>query len=84
MSDFKTKVYEIVRNIPKGSTLSYKEVAVLAGNPLASRAVARLMSMNYDVSIPCHRVIKSDGTVGGYNRGGEEIKRSILTNEKAL
>lgn len=84
MDDFKTKVYEIVKGIPAGSTLSYKKVAVLAGNPNAARAVARLMSINYDTRIPCHRVIKSDGTLGGYNRGGEHTKRSILIKEKPL
>ncbi len=57
----------VVRNIPRGKTLSYKEVASRAGNPRASRAVARIMSQNIDPSVPCHRVIHADGSIGGYN-----------------
>jgi methylated-DNA-[protein]-cysteine S-methyltransferase len=79
--DFSSLVKEIVRNIPKGSTLSYKEVAKRAGNPRAARAVARIMASNYNPNIPCHRVIRSDGTLGGYNRGGEKQKRVILKSE---
>ena len=78
---FSNKVKEIVKKIPKGKTLSYKEVAVLAGNPKSARAVARIMSANYDPEIPCHRVIRSDGSLGGYNRGGEQAKRDILEAE---
>ncbi len=79
--DFTTSVKDIVRNIPKGSTMSYKEVAIKAGNPKAARAVARIMANNYDLQIPCHRVIRSDGKLGGYNRGGESAKRAILKSE---
>ena len=79
--DFTTLVKNVVQNIPPGSTMSYKEVAIKAGNPKAARAVARIMANNYDLQIPCHRVIKSDGTLGGYNRGGESVKRAILTSE---
>ena len=79
--NFKELVYKVVRNIPKGKTMSYKAVAQAAGNPNAARAVARIMATNYDHSIPCHRVIRSDGTLGGYNRGGEAAKRDILESE---
>src|SRR3989344_976719 len=71
----------VVKAIPAGQTLSYKEVATKAGNPGAARAVARIMSANYNPDIPCHRVIKSDGTLGGYNRGGSAAKHAILERE---
>lgn len=80
-SDFKNRVNEVVRRIPIGQTKSYAEVAKLAGFPNAYRAVANVMANNHDKTVPCHRVIRSDGKVGGYNRGGEEIKRKILKEE---
>ena len=80
---FTEKVRKVVRSIPRGETMSYKEVAASAGNPLASRAVARIMSQNYNLEIPCHRVIRTDGGLGGYNRGGIEKKREILLSERA-
>ncbi len=61
--------------------MTYKEVAKAAGNVKAARAVANLMAKNYDPLIPCHRVIRSDGSLGGYNRGGIDKKRDILQNE---
>jgi len=64
---FSERVKAVVRCIPRGKTLSYKEVAELAGAPRAHRAVARVMSQNTDASVPCHRVIRSDGKLGGYN-----------------
>ncbi len=78
---FKEKVRDIVRKIPKGKVMTYKEVAIKAGNPNAARAVANIMAANYDLDVPCHRVIRSDGGLGGYNRGGVEMKREILTAE---
>ncbi len=78
---FTESVWEVVRKIPKGSVLTYKEVAIQAGNPKAARAVANIMAKNYDTDIPCHRVIRSDGGLGGYNRGGEKKKRAILQAE---
>ncbi len=80
-NSFKTRVEDVVRAIPKGQTKSYKEVAILSGFPKAARAVARVMSNNYDPTVPCHRVIRSDGKLGGYNRGGENAKRLILESE---
>lgn len=82
-SSFSDNVRSVVKSIPVGQTMSYKEVATLAGNPKAARAVANIMAGNFDLEIPCHRVIRSDGTLGGYNRGGETAKRAILNNEKA-
>lgn len=81
MTQFQDKIRDVVRKIPKGSVLTYKEVAYAAGKPGAARAVANTMANNYDETVPCHRVIRSDGTLGGYNRGGIEMKRSILISE---
>jgi O-6-methylguanine DNA methyltransferase len=81
MLTFTQKVQNVVKKIPAGSVMTYKQVAEKAGNPKAARAVANIMAANYDVGIPCHRVIRSDGRLGGYNRGGTEAKRGILQNE---
>jgi methylated-DNA-[protein]-cysteine S-methyltransferase len=80
MKTFKQKVYEVVKKIPKGKVLTYKEVAERAGNLNASRAVGNILSQNYDPKIPCHRVIRSDGKLGGYNRGVKN-KEAILRKE---
>jgi O-6-methylguanine DNA methyltransferase len=84
MITFTDKVKEVVRKIPKGSVMTYKQVAKKSGSPSASRAVGTIMKNNYDPKIPCHRVIKSDGTVGEYNRGGSKKKTQILIKEKAF
>ncbi len=84
MKTFADKVRDIVRNIPEGKTMTYKEVAAKAGNAKAARAVGAIMRTNYDDSIPCHRVIKSDGSFGSYNRGGTLRKQEILKREGAL
>ncbi|MAZ41157.1 6-O-methylguanine DNA methyltransferase [bacterium] len=80
---FKEKVFNIVKGIPEGETLTYKEVAKRAGSPNAYRAVGSILGTNYDSNIPCHRVLRSDGGVGGYNRGIEN-KKKILKKEGAL
>lgn len=84
MKSFTEKVRDIVRNIPKGKTMTYKEVATKAGNPNAARGVGAIMRSNYNRDIPCHRVVKSDGSLGNYNRGGTLRKREILKGEGAL
>lgn len=81
MNLFTKKVYEIVEKIPYGKTMTYKEVAILAKNPKAYRAVGNILNKNYNKSIPCHRVIRSDGNIGGYNRG-TKMKKIILEKEK--
>jgi methylated-DNA-[protein]-cysteine S-methyltransferase len=81
---FSDKVKSIVSKIPKGKMLTYKQVAKLAGSPNASRAVGGIMKANYDKNIPCHRVIRSDGTVGDYNRGGYGAKLRKLKAEGAI
>lgn len=84
MNEFTEAVKDVVRSIPRGSTMTYQEVAKKAGNEHAARAVANVMAKNYDLTVPCHRVIRSDGSLGGYNRGGEAKKRAILQSEGAL
>lgn len=77
---FKEMVLRAVSRIPRGKVLTYKEVAKAAGNPRAYRAVGNILNANHDKNIPCHRVIRSNGVAGGYNRGaGEKIK--ILRRE---
>ena len=80
-SSFREKVLHVVAEIPRGEVLSYGEVAGIAGSPGAARAVGNIMKQNYDSAIPCHRVIRADGTLGGYNRGGAS-KRRLLESEK--
>jgi O-6-methylguanine DNA methyltransferase len=81
MPAFSQKVLNIVTKIPKGKTLTYLEVARAAGSPRAFRAVGNILNKNYDPNIPCHRVIRSDGSTGGYNRGAEK-KKTLLVSEK--
>ncbi|MCX6702459.1 MAG: MGMT family protein [Candidatus Wolfebacteria bacterium] len=83
MSSFKEKVLKIVSQIPKGKILTYKQVAIKAGKPMAYRAVGNIMARNHNPGIPCHRVIRSDGRVGGYNRGSQE-KKLLLIKEGAI
>lgn len=80
-SSFKERVYYVVAHIPRGKTMTYKQVAIRAGAPGAARAVGTLMAKNYDPNIPCHRVIRSDGKIGDYNRGGPSRKAELLLME---
>ncbi len=84
MTPFTEKVRDVVRRIPKGKSMTYKEVATKAGNPRAARAVGAIMRSNFNRDIPCHRVVRSDGSLGSYNRGGMERKRELLKSEGAL
>lgn len=81
MNDFTHNVLHVVARIPEGQVLAYKEVAKRAGNPKAYRAVGNIMAKNFGRAIPCHRVIRSDGTAGDYNRGGTTRKRALLKKE---
>lgn len=83
MTEFRTRVLAIVAKIPRGETLTYKQVAIAAGNPGAARAVGAIMKTNFNPDIPCHRVIRSDGTAGGYNRGADK-KIERLRSEGAI
>ncbi len=82
-ASFSQKVLEVVRNIQKGEVMTYKQVAEKAGNPKASRAVGNILNKNYNPDIPCHRVVRSDGKTGGYNRGAAR-KIEILRKEGYL
>jgi len=83
MSEFQNRVYQVVKKIPAGRTMSYKEVALAAGFPNAWRAVGNTLRKNKNPKIPCHRVIMSNGRVGGYNQGAEK-KIALLKQEGAL
>jgi O-6-methylguanine DNA methyltransferase len=83
MKSFKDKVLQVVSKIPLGSTLSYKEVAKMAGSALAYRAVGNILNKNYNSNIPCHRVVKSNGDCGGYNRGAKK-KAILLERESSI
>ena len=81
---FADRVRAIVAGIPRGKTMTYGEVAARAGYPGAARAVGTVMSRNFNPKIPCHRVVRADGRIGNYNRGGERAKRAILKKEGVL
>ncbi len=83
MLSFKEKVLKVVSKIPRGQTLTYKEVARRAGSSKAYRAVGSILAKNFDAKIPCHRVIKSDGSLGNYNRGIQN-KIKLLRKEGVL
>lgn len=81
---FEQKVKSIVAKIPKGSMMTYKSVAKKAGSPNGARAVGTIMKNNYNPKVPCHRVIRSDGKIGDYNRGGQAAKIKKLRAEGAI
>ena len=81
MKSFTERVIEIVKDIKRGGVLSYGEVAKLAGSMGASRAVGSIMSHNDDISVPCHRVVRRDGSIGMYNGLRGEDKKKILKEE---
>lgn len=80
---FYEKVYEVVQKIPRGKVLTYKQVASLAGSPKAYRAVGSAMRKNPNMkTIPCHRVVGSDGKMHGYSAGqGISTKIKLLQKE---
>ena len=80
---FQHRVWQALRDIPAGSTASYAEVADAIGMPKSARAVARACASNrIAVAIPCHRVVRSDGSLSGY-RGGVDRKRALLAKERS-
>lgn len=83
MPNFKEKIYKVVRRIPNGKTMTYKEVAEAAGFPQAWRAAGNALNENRNSKVPCHRVIKSDGSIGGYASGTKK-KISLLKKEGAI
>jgi methylated-DNA-[protein]-cysteine S-methyltransferase len=80
---FARRVYEVVRTIPAGETLSYGEVAVAVGSPGAARAVGQALGRNpFPIVVPCHRVLAAGGRIGGFTaRGGTSIKAEMLAAE---
>ena len=82
-TEFQLKVWAHLKKIPRGSVKTYSQVAKDIGKPLAVRAVANAIGKNpYAPKIPCHRVIRSDGTIGGYSgKGGLKTKRFLLKKE---
>ena len=83
---FEIKVWNSISKIPRGEVRTYKELAIQINRPKSARAVANACGKNpYPVKIPCHRVIRSDGKLGGYSgKGGTKTKRKLLKNEGYL
>ena len=83
-SKFQLKVWNYLKIIPKGTVKTYKQVAIAIKSPKSARAVANACGKNpYALKIPCHRVIRSDGGLGGYSgRGGIKTKLHLLRSEK--
>ena len=80
-TEFQLKVWRALLTIPRGQTISYKELAKKIGNPKAFRAVANACGANPLLKIiPCHRVIASDGSIGGFS-AGLKLKRALLKSE---
>ena len=81
---FQLKVWNYLKTIPKGTVKTYKQVAIAIKSPKSARAVANACGKNpYAPKIPCHRVIRSDGCLGGYSgRGGIKAKLRLLRSEK--
>ncbi|MGJ9426689.1 methylated-DNA--[protein]-cysteine S-methyltransferase [Nesterenkonia halotolerans] len=81
-SEYRQDVWDAMREVPAGETVSYAELAQMAGRPLAHRAAASACANNLVAfAVPCHRVIRSDGGIGGYGFGGTETKRALLARE---
>ena len=82
-TNFQKKVWNEIKAIPKGTTKSYKQIAIAIGHPKAARAVANACGKNPNPFITtCHRVIASDGSIGGYTaEGGVNVKRALLAEE---
>ena len=80
---FQKRVWDELKKIPKGEVRTYKEIALAIGKPNSSRAVANACGKNpRPIEIPCHRVIRSDGHLGGYSgKGGVSTKRKLLKKE---
>ncbi len=83
---FQRKVYQVLLKIPKGQVRTYAQVARMIGQPRAARAVGQALKRNrWAPEIPCHRVVASDGTLGGYSApGGLAAKRRLLRREGAI
>jgi len=79
MSEFQARVLELVSKIPKGKVTTYKEVARALGSPRSCRAVGNALARNpHPLEIPCHRVVRSDGKIGGYKLGSKRKARLLV------
>ena len=83
MISFQNRVFEVVKKIPKGKVSTYQKVAKLAEKPRAWRAVGNILNKNRDKKIPCHRVIRSNGKIGGY-KDGTKKKIALLKKEDII
>jgi len=82
MSEFQARVLELVSKIPKGKVTTYKELARALGSPRACRAVGNVLARNpRPIEIPCYRVVKSDGKIGGCRKLGSKRKAELLVEE---
>ena len=85
LTKFQEDVLVAAMSIKKGKTVTYKEIAAKIGHKRAYRAVGTALKKNpLPIRIPCHRVIKSDGTVGNYNNGGKKEKLELLKAEGVI
>lgn len=82
-SNFTEKVYAAVKKIKKGNIATYKEIAKSIGNPNAYRAVGNALNKNTSSAVPCHRIIKEDMSIGGFNKGNAN-KIRLLKSEGAI
>jgi O-6-methylguanine DNA methyltransferase len=80
MTVFESKIYKVVQHIPKGKVSTYRAVACAAGRPAAARAVGNALNKNPFPDVPCHRVVRSDRSVGGYAHGSTK-KHQRLSHE---
>ena len=84
ITPFQKSVYAVVARIPKGRTMTYAQVAAAIGNPRAVRAVGNALNKNpFAPQVPCHRVIRSDGSIGGFASGSKK-KKALLREEGAV
>ncbi|MDD5504454.1 MAG: MGMT family protein [Candidatus Omnitrophica bacterium] len=79
ISEFRQKVYDAVSRIPAAQTRTYKDIALEIGHPRAWRAVGNALNKNRNIGlVPCHRVIRSDGSIGGFAKGAGAKRRMLL------
>ena len=84
LTDFQKAVYRVVARIPRGRTITYAQVARTIGRPKATRAVGNALNRNpFAPAVPCHRVIRSDGNIGGF-ASGSEVKKKLLKREGVI
>lgn len=84
-TDFQKRVWQALSEIPYGAVVSYKEIAIRAGSPKAVQALGQANRANpFPIIIPCHRCVKSNGELGGYNEADVDKKQYLLALEKGL